>query len=156
MITTEQSPSVLRELVERFRVCWEIWPEHTCVGKERRQVGFQLELYGTHEPEVAHPEAGCPACQRIFAALHAIADWILPKEKRPSTYKIGSYDQAIRYSPARGKRPDVTLSIKIIHREGYEAPVDACEARCLKEMEQRLRELGVSERQWTPRKENRP
>ena len=154
MASSEQKPLSLAELVERYRVCWEVWPEYLSVGTERRQVGFQLELCGTHEPEVEHPQPGCPDCQRIFVALGAIADWILPKEKRPSTYRIGPYDQAIRYSPVRRNRPDVTLTIKIIHRLGFEAPVDACEVRCLKEMQERLKELGAQERQWTVRKEH--
>lgn len=76
--TGESMIEELRELVGRHRVCWEVWPEYLYVAKERRQVGSQLELCGTHEPEVEHPEPGCPDCQRIFVALRAIADWILP------------------------------------------------------------------------------
>lgn len=153
--TGESTIEELRELVGRYRVCWEVWPEYLYVQKERRQVGFQLELCGTHEPEVEHPEPGCPDCQRIFVALRAIADWILPSEKRPSTYEIGPYDQAIRYSSVRRNRPDVTLTVKILHREGFERSVDACEVRCLKEMQQGLKELGACERQWSARKERR-
>lgn len=146
--TAELTPQELCSLVERYRVCWEVWPESIWADGHRRQVGFQLELYGTHEPGVERVSPGCPACQRLYAALRAIAEWILPKERRPSTYKIGPYDQALRYSPARRNRPDVTVAIKIIHREGFESPVDACEVRCLTEMQERLRELGALERQW--------
>lgn len=152
--TAESTVQDLRELVGRYRVCWEVWPEYLYVQKERKQVGFQLELCGTHEPEVEHPEPGCPHCQCIFVALRAIANWILPREKRPSIYQIGPYDQAIRYSSVRRNRPDVTLTVKILHREGFERPVDACEVRCLKEMYQGLKELGACERQWSARKEN--
>jgi hypothetical protein len=35
---------------------------------------------------------------------------------------------------------------RIIHREGYDRPVDACEERCLKEIRARLRLLGIRER----------
>ncbi len=149
----DPNEQLLREIVTRYRVCWQVWPEYLTVGKEKRQIGFELELSGTHEPGVQHPEPGCPACQRIFVALRAVADWILPKERRPSTYEIEAYDQAIRYSPVRQNRPDVTLTIKIIHRQGFDAPVDACEVRCLKEMQDRLKELGAQERQWTSKKE---
>lgn len=139
----------LRDLVARYRVCWEVWPECIWTDNHRRQIGFQLELYGTHEAMTkAHPLPGCPACQRLYAALHAIAEWILPQEKRPTAHEIGPYDQALRYSPTRRNRPDVTLRIRIVHRHGFEAPVDACEVRCLTEMQERLRELGAQERQW--------
>jgi len=146
--TTQLSFDQVRELVGHYRVCWEVWPECIWVNNQRRQIGFQLELYGTHEPEVDHPSPGCPACLRLFTALRGIEEWILPKEKRPSTYEIGPYDQAIRYSPRRRNRPDVTLRIGIIHRQGYEAPVDACEVQCLEEMKDRLKELGAHERVW--------
>lgn len=148
MITTEQDPSVVKDLVQRFQVCWEAWPEYFVVGHEKRQIGFGLELYGTHDDGKVHTEPGCPECQHVFAALHVIAGWIVPKEIRPSTYALEPYRQSLSYSPARGNRPDVTLTIKIIHREGYERPVDACELRCLHEMEERLRHLGAPERQW--------
>ncbi len=151
MSTTEVTPSVLKELVERFQVCWEVWPEYAMVGHEKRQIGFALDLYGTHEDGAEHTEPGCPECQRVFAALHVLAGWVVPKEIRASYYPLEPYRQTISYSPARRNRPDITLTIKVIHREGYERPVDACEVRCLHEMEEELRNLGAPERQWRRR-----
>ena len=144
MATLETTPMVLREHVERFRVCWESRPEYLYVRGERRQIGFVLELAGTHEPGVEHPEPGCEHCQRVFAALRDIADWILPREKRPSVYDIGCYEQAIRHSSAHQNRPDIILTIRILHRNDFEQPADECQSRCLEEMTQRLTELGAS------------
>lgn len=64
-------------------------------------------------------------------------------------YEISADDQAVHYSRLRSHRPDVTVCIHILHRQGFELPVDACEVRCLKEMERQLAELGASERQWS-------
>ena len=150
MLTEENNTKRLAELVRRFRVCWEVWPEYAFVEQERRQVGFALELYGTHEPWVEHPEAGCDECLRVFTALQTIAEGVLPQEHRPSRSDMGIYDQSIHYSPKRGNRPDVVLPIRITHREGFERPVDECERLCLKEIEQRLRELGAGEGRWRP------
>jgi len=149
-MTASVSSSVqeLREVVRHYRVCWEVWPESIWMQNHSRQIGYQLELYGTHEAGVEHVSPGCPACQQLYVALRAVAEWILPKERRPSTYEIGAYDQAIRYSPARRNRPDVTVRIRILHREDFESPVDACEVRCLQEMQEHLRELGAQGRQW--------
>ena len=149
---TETEPSFLADLVNRYRVCWEVWPEYLMVGGKERQVGFELELSGTHEPGTGHVDPGCPACRRIYAALRAVAEWIFPKEERPSMYEIGPYEQALRYSAGRGNRPDVALSVKIVHRRGFDQPVDDCEMRCLKEMKANLAELGACERQWSLRK----
>ena len=139
----------LKELVQRFRVCWKVWPEYTYVGDEKRQVGYQLELAGTHEAGVTHPEPGCEHCEHVYNALHQIAEYILPGEERPSVYEIGPFDRAIRYWGLHSQRPDIMLTIKILHRHGREQPVDECEDRCLKEMEARLRELGACRLQWS-------
>jgi len=152
MLSTESGSSVLTDFVNRYQVCWEVWPEYLMVGGKERQVGFELELTGTPEPGTEHVGPGCPACRRVYSALHAIADWILPKEERPSRYEVGPYEQALRYSTARALRPDVTLSVKILHRRGFDQPVDQCEVRCLEEMKQRLRQLGACERQWSFRR----
>lgn len=156
MITTEQSPSVLRELIERFQICWEVWPEYVMVRGERRQIGFVLELSGTFEPAPDYPYPDWVARQRVYAALRRIAEAILPQEKRPSGYKINPYDQAYHYSRRRGNRPDVTVAVRILHRQGFDRPVDACEVRCLEEMKQHLRDLGADEAQWTARREPKP
>lgn len=143
------APLVLKELVERFRVCWDVWPEYTLVGGEKCHIGFTLDLSGTHEHGTPHPDPGCRHCHRVFAALRGIADWILPRNDRGLNCEIESYNPSISYSPARGNRPDVTLTIRVLHRDGFERPVDDCEVGCLQEMQQRLRELGACERQWS-------
>ncbi len=143
----QQSSSMLADLVKRYQVCWEVWPEHLMVEGAERQVGFELELSGT-EPGIDHMPPGSLSCQRIYGSLHAVADWILPKEERAAVYEVGSYEQALRYSAVRDGRPDVVLSVKILHRQGYDQPVDQCEVRCLEEMEQRLTQLGACQSQW--------
>jgi hypothetical protein len=152
MTLIQQDSSVLADLAQRFRVCWEVWPEYLVVDEKEKQVGFELELTGTPESGTDHIGPGCPACRHVYDALHAIADWMLPKEERPSMYEIGPYQQALRYSFARAMRPDVTLAVKILHRRGFDQPVDQCEIRCLEEMKQKLTQLGACQRQWSLRR----
>jgi len=151
----ERAPLVLKELVRQFRVCWEVWPEHIAVAGQRRQVGFALELSGTHEPAVDHPTPGCLHCRKVFAALQVIAVYILPRDERQSMYDIEPFDSAIHYSPRRSNRLDVFLTIRIIHREHFDRPVDACEIRCLEEMKQRLQELGAGQGKATNQEDHR-
>jgi len=151
----EHDLQLLRQLVERFRICWEVWPEYIIVGRGKRQIGFVLELSGTHAPGAEHPSPGCRHCQEVFRALQLIGANILPREIRDSSYEIGPYDQEIHYSHLRQNRPDVTLSIRVHHRSGFERPVDACEVRCLTEMKQQLAVLGACAGQWASRKRNR-
>ena len=138
----------LKQEVQRFRVCWETLPDHYYVKGRRRQIGFVIVLAGTYEAGAEHPEPGCEHCRNVRRALRAIAEWILPKERRDSAYDITPYDQAIQYDPSRRFRPEVTLQISIRHRSGFDREVDACEVRCLQEMTQRLKDLGVRETNW--------
>ena len=144
------APQKLKEFVQRFRICWEALPDHYYVKKEKRQIGFTLELTGTHESGVEHPQPGCPHCQHVWRALQEIANWILPKEVRDSDYEVSVFDQTIQYTAVRKFRPDVSLRISIRHRSGFDREVDACEVRCLNEMIQRLTEIGARKAQWGP------
>ena len=144
----------LKELVQRFRVCWKVWPEYQYVKDEKRQIGYQLELAGTHEPWVDDQGPGCEHCQRIYTALRQIAEWILPRERRPSMYEIGAFDRSIRYWSLHERRPDVILTVTILHREGSERAVDECEDRCLEEMEADLTTIGACRLRWTTQDES--
>ena len=143
----------LKKLVKRYRMCWEVFSECVYVDHKRMQTGFRLELIGTHEASVRNPEPGCVKCQDVFGALRAVAGWILPKEERLSMYEIAIFDNSIKYDTLRRNRPDITLAIRIMHRAGF-APVDPCEERCLKEMQQKLLELGAAPQHWKDRGKN--
>ena len=148
---TNQTLEDLRMFVQDHRVCWEVLPEKIPVKEETPlKVGFNLLLYGTHE-EGEHPTPGCEKCQRIYRDLRKIANWINPKEERHSRYEISIYESAIRYNRILGNRPDVELTIKILHRSEYDQPVDECEILCLNEMKGNLLELGAQEKRWKER-----
>ena len=142
----------LEELVERYQVCWDVFPHEEFAKGARMQTGFDLELYGTHEKGVEHPSPGCPQCLRVYDALQAIALLIVPEERRPSVYELSPFDQSIRYSHMRNDRPDVLLTITIAHRGPGMEPIDECEVRCLDEMKARLCEIGAGHRRWDFRK----
>jgi hypothetical protein len=144
-MSQEVTINQLKDLIQRHQVCYEVWPENLVVNGQLVKVGFALELEGTHENPVNEVMPGCAHCQEIFKDLQRIAEWIMPVEKRPTTYEIQPFDRAIRYSPKRKRRSEVRLTIKIIHRQGYDQPVDECEELCLGEMRRKLAALGVLE-----------
>ena len=57
-LATPESPDV-SELVRRYHVYWDVWPEYTFIKHEKRQIGFELDLAGTHGDEAEHPAPGC-------------------------------------------------------------------------------------------------
>jgi hypothetical protein len=138
----------IKHFVEQFRVCWETYEEHTVVKDKIRETGFELDLFGTHEPGTEHISPGCANCKQVQLGLRQIADWILPHEERPSIYEVSMDEQSLTYSNHRRNRPDVQLTIRILHRRDFEKPIDDCEKRCLQEMKTRLAEIGACRHSW--------
>src|SRR5689334_1469705 len=112
---SEQSVEAeLRDLVERHRVCFDVLSEYAFINHVRQQIGFCVELIGTHKDGVEHPEPGCEHCREVHHALERIGSCITPTEVRPSCCEIEPFDSAIRYDAAHKNRPDVVLQIKIL------------------------------------------
>lgn len=145
MVNTASREERLRDLVRLHQICYEVWPEYWPDRRGKVQVGFDLQLYGTHERKDEHPSPGCPACERVFEDLRQIAEWILPKDLRPSHYEILPFDRSLHFAPVRHFRREVVLTIKILHRQDGQLPVDECERTCLHEMTKRLKQLGATE-----------
>lgn len=152
-MTQEETIKELKDLIHRHKVCYEVWPENLAVSGQLVKVGFDLELEGTHEHPGNGVLPGCPHCEEVYKDLERIAEWIMPTEERPTTYEIQPFDRAIHYAPKRKLRSEVSLNIKIIHRHGFDQPVDDCEQMCLKEMRRKLAELGVKEGDWKDEKQ---
>jgi hypothetical protein len=91
---------------------------------------------------------GCEQCAEVYLDLRRIAEWILPEDEPESDYEIGAFDVSVHFPPEREFREEITLPIRIIHHEGFDRPVDACEVRCLQEMQKRLGDLGACKGKW--------
>jgi hypothetical protein len=143
----------LRKLVNRHRVCWEVWPLFY-LGKDgvKVQIGFDLEVIGTHPDDQNTLEPGSQESAEILQDLKKVAAFIVPQEKQLCRSEIQVYDNLIQFSPLRKFRDDFTVGIKITHRSGYDRPVDACEIDCLKQIEDRLKELGAQKGHWKYKK----
>jgi hypothetical protein len=140
---SKQTEQRLREIAAQHHVYYKIWPEQVPLKDHSLQeVGFRLELHGEHAKE-SHPMPGCALCWEIYRGLREIAYWILPKEIRDSYYDLEAFDASLHYSHPTKDLGSVQLGIDILHRSGFDRPVDACEVRCLQEMEEKLKRLGV-------------
>jgi hypothetical protein len=152
-------PWQLRELVMRHKVVYELRPAYAMVDEQRRQVGFDVEVCGTHGQGVLdghepQPAPGCERCVAVFHDLVDVAKAVLPPADRPTGYYIEPFDQSLHYftkrrPAARRDRPDVMLTIEVRHREGFDREVDPCESRCVQEIVASLRALGAQEGTWS-------
>jgi len=152
----------IKGFVQQFAVCWEAHPERALVSvldlkeekprinRELRNIGFSLELFGTPEPWAENVSPGCNHCRRVESALKEIADWILPCEEHQCMYEVEIDSQSLSYSRVRADRPDVRVTIQILHQNNWEQPIDECEGCCLKDMERALDELGACNGAWRP------
>lgn len=141
--------SELKTLVQRHQVCFESYPIwHVPPGGGMVKIGYELDLIGTHDHPQHPVTPGCDQCKLVRRALLAIASAILPANDRASRYWIEPFDTAIHFSPRRKMRDDIVVAIDIVHRGPFDDPVDACEVRCLREMQAKLKQLGVRPERW--------
>lgn len=140
----------LRRIVALRDVVYEVRP-HEDVGKFRDESatvrnGFDLTLCGTHDHGYTAMTPGCRHCVDTYRDLEAIARWIMPTEDRASYYEIPSFDRALHSIRTPSRRLEVDLMVRIKHRQGWAEPIDECERRCLHEMDDKLKALGVRRR----------
>jgi hypothetical protein len=106
----------MQSLVAEYGVFWQFWPQLDQTNGERRLVGFEVELIGSHKSDLNHLDPACPRCRNVRAVLLAIAD-LVPREAIPGqyslTYNIDSHSNSILCLPALGNRSAVSVSIHI-------------------------------------------
>jgi hypothetical protein len=140
-----QDVEALRALARRLHAHYDVQPEVVIRGSERVKVGFEVRLWAVH-PKGARALPGCPKCLDLVPELERIANWALPREERPTRAHMEPFRAALYDSPVVPGSDEISLSLRLVHRDGYDQPIDACEERCLKEIRSKLREIGVPER----------
>lgn len=109
--------SQVQSLVAEYSVFWQFWPQFEQIHGERRLVGFELELIGSHTSDLNHLDPACPACRHVRSVLLAIA-LAMPREtsfrRNYLTYNIDSHSNSILYLPALGNRSAVSVSIYVV------------------------------------------
>jgi hypothetical protein len=144
-MSTENTPSALRDAVRHFEVCWDVFPELSTANHVRTQIGFTVELYGTNHLRGVVPTAGCKHCIPVLRALLAIADFVVPDAWRQALSAVRAHS-SIEYAKERGERPDIVVAITML--PPGEGPADDRNTQCLAAVKARLQQLGASERSW--------
>lgn len=145
--------SYLKNLVGKHRVCWEVWPLFYLDDTGNKvQIGFDLEIFGTHSGEQQTIEPGSHESAEVLQDLKKVAESVIPQEQQYCRSEIHVFDNLMQFSPLRKFRDDFTVGIKITHRSGYDRPVDACEIECLKTIQENLDKLGAQKGHWKDKK----
>jgi len=118
-MATSTLNSRVQSLVTEYRVFSQFWPQFEQTHGERRLVGFEVELIGSHKSDLNHVDPSCPTCRHVRSVLLAIAD-LLPREaslgENSLTYSIDSHSNSIVCLPALGNRSAVWVSIYVFLR----------------------------------------
>jgi hypothetical protein len=142
-MSQETNEKELEVLVERYQVCWEVFPEWSRVGQERKRTGVVVELYGTHYRPSAPPKAGCRHCIPVLEALLKIADFAI-RDAGPALASIRAHS-GIEYATERGGRPDIVVALTLsAPEEDVRGGLDTS----LNQVRERLGGLGASQRTW--------
>ena len=140
----------LRSIAGKHKVCYEIWPVWSTSEGAPTPTGFEVLLCGVNghlrrEKGVLHRVADCLHCACCYAELREIAEWSVPLKKPPFSYSIYSFDQALHLAPPnRRHRSEIIVTTAIVD-EGFHNQQDHCESECLKEVRERLYNLGIRE-----------
>lgn len=135
----------LRDSARRHHVHFEVQPELISERDVLTQVGYQVRVWTVHD-KGAHAMPGCGKCRELLAELDRIVQWAVPAEDRPTRIEIERPGAALYDSSEVPGSDEVALTIRLTHREAYASPIDACERRCLQQIRERLRWLGIPER----------
>ena len=139
----------IKDLVQRYKVCFESYPVwHVPPGGGKVAIGYELDLIGTPDHVQHPPTPGSEDSTPVLQSLLEIAASILPADDREGCTVIEPVEPAIHFSPRRKMRPDIVLIIEIVHGHPFDLPIDAGETRCLREMKEKLKELGARPDQW--------
>ena len=109
--------SRMQSLVTEYGVFWQLWPQFEQTHSERRLVGFEVELFGSHASNLNHVDPACSTCSYVRSVLLAIAD-LMPEKLTLSrdsiTCNIDSHSNSIVCLPAFGNRSAAWVSIYVL------------------------------------------
>jgi len=129
---------ILQQFVRDNQVKWEVRPIVEIVGGEKVSVGYELEISAASN--------GIAASPALFRDLTAVAQSVLPRELDATRVEVLPFDHSVRLDPHDRLRPRVLLKLRIIHATGYFQAATSDQTKCLREVEQALRSLGVTKR----------
>ena len=145
-MATASLNSRVQSLVIEYGVFWQSWPEFEQAHGERRLIGYEVELIGSHGSDLNHLDPACSTCRHVRSVLLAIAETI-PEDvntRRTSLmYNVDSHSNSILCLPALGNRSAVSVSIYVSWNG---SPGAAFETELLNEIKTFLSKWGIHQR----------
>lgn len=140
----------LRGIVERFQVTWGVTPLHESDSGESVEIGFVLDLNGTHEPVADHVGRTCRHCANLMLALRIIGDWVFPPEGKCSSCELQTYSNFVRGGQQGQPEACSTRALRLVSDPGTRCQLGACHVWCKTKMREQLNRIGAVERGRNP------
>ena len=107
--------SQMEPIVAAYGIFWQMWPQFEQIDGERRLVGFEVELIGSHPSDANHLDPSCPMCHHVRSVLLDIADLMTKGEVDGNGlwYDIDSHWNSIFCLPVLRNRAAVSVSINV-------------------------------------------
>ena len=151
-IHLDDSINKLRKLVRKYRVYWVVMPAiHINQSGSKVQIGYNLALVGTSsKSDKTDLEPGGKESSEISTNLREIAKGIMPEEDSGVRCQIRELDNFLFHNPQdqEKNRKSVALVLQMRHREKFDRPVDNFLMGALKELEERLKDIGINKERW--------
>lgn len=109
----------LRDVVRMFCVSFQIKPTYVGMTGDGPEVGFELELIGTHQKVRLVDQSEYAQRQRVLFTLLELADQSLPKQGDSAPNISTRCERHFRYTSHRGDRP-VVLRVMIFRKAKLE------------------------------------
>lgn len=135
--------------VRDHKVFWTTVPIELAGGEGMPvKVGMSLALVGTDEDETVPGDDA--EKYAVFDKLEELAGWLVPKDVRNVRFEIRRNDTITIYLPEdpKMKRKNYVVGIRILHSEGFNMPMDEYQTQVLKQMENKLKNLGCPKDHW--------
>lgn len=148
MVTSATQPEV-NSFLRSSAVLWQLWPQHAVIHGERRQIGFELELIGSHTLDSNHLDPGCTQCYQLRSILLAIADQLAHdvfRDHDSVTYDIDPHSASIVCLPGLANRPCVTVSIIVTESHALDRAPGTLSDLVVSRARDYLAELGIPQR----------
>jgi hypothetical protein len=148
----DDSDSKLRQLVRKYRVYWLVMPAiHINESGSKVQIGYNLALVGTNsKSDKTTLVPGSKESADVFVNLRQIAEGIMPGEDTGVRCHIRDLDNVLFHNlkDQEKNRKSMAIVLQIRHREKFDRPVDNFLMGALKELEERLKNIGANKELW--------
>lgn len=120
MKSADKSSVCLRDIVRIFGISFSLRPIYVSLGGDGPEIGFEMELTGSHPSSDRHVQGQCAQCQQVLLGLLELADQSLRQEEAHAQHISTRWGKELHYTSSVGDWPEVVLRVMVIGKASLE------------------------------------